>query len=79
MPVTDHDRICFDFHASDLAFRAGQVVEKLLLDRGLEQARKCQSSIVTPEDVESGIDDSLLDHLRKHLHERAEQESRKVA
>ena len=79
MSETDPHQVFFDFHASDLAFRAGQLVEKLLLDRGLDQASKSQSSIVTPDDIQSGIDNSLLDQLRKGLRERVEQESRKVA
>lgn len=79
MSSLENARILFDPDAGTLAFRAGQLVEKLLLDRGLEVARSSQASIVTPGAIESCINDSLLEDLRKHLNERAEQESRKVA
>ncbi len=79
MSPLENDRILFDVDASTLAFRVGQLVEKLLLDRGLELARESESSIVTVENVKSCIDDSLPEQLRKRLHERDEQESRKVA
>ena len=79
MSALENDRIFFDADASTLAFRAGQLVEKLLLDRGLELARESQSAVVTPENIQSCLDDSLLEQLREHLHERGEQESRKVA
>lgn len=79
MSPLENARILFDANASNLAFRAGQLVEKLLLDRGLEVARSSQASIVTRDTIESCINDSLLEDLRKQLNERAEQESRKVA
>jgi hypothetical protein len=75
----ENDRVFFDVDASTLAFRAGQLLEKLLLDRGIEVARASQSVVVTSEDIQSCIDDSLLVQLREHLHERSEQESREVA
>ena len=79
MSPLENGRIFFDADASTLAFRAGQLVEKLLLDRGLELTRSSQSSIVTPDTIESCINESLLEDLRNHLNERTEQESRNVA
>ena len=72
-------RIFFNNDASTLAFRAGQLVEKLLLDRGLERTRSSDSSIVTADVIQACVDESLFEELKKHLHERAEQEPRKVA
>jgi hypothetical protein len=79
MSPLENDRILFQADASTLAFRAGQFVEKLLLTRGLQSARESQSALVTVENIQSCIDHSLLEQLTEHLHERAEQESRKVA
>jgi hypothetical protein len=79
MSPLENGPIYFDADASTLAFRAGQLVEKLLLDRGLELSRSSESSIVTAGTIEACIDESLLKDLRRHLNERAEQEPRKVA
>ena len=79
MSPTENPRIAFDADASTLAFRAGQFVERLLLERGLEVASSSQMSVVTSEAIQSSMDDSLLDDLRKHLNGQVEQQSRKVA
>lgn len=68
-----------DNAAGDLAFHAGQLVEKLLLDRALTMSRTSATSIVTADILQACIDESLVEDLRKHLHERAEHESRKIA
>ncbi len=79
MSPLENDRVFFDADASTLAFRAGQLVEKLLLDRGLKLASESDSRIVTSDNIQSSIDASLLEQLRKHLDERSEHESRDVA
>ena len=79
MSTLENGRILFDDAAGTLAFRAGQLVEKLLLRRGLELTRSSDSLIVTADTIEACINESLLEDLRGHLDERAEQESRKVA
>jgi hypothetical protein len=79
MSPLENGRIFIDTDASTLAFRVGQLVEKLLMDRGLKLARAAQTSVITADDIESSIDDSLLEDLKKHLNEPAEQESREAA
>jgi hypothetical protein len=79
MPPLENDHIYFDDDAGEYAFRAGQLLEKILLERGLDMARKSQVAIVRSETIELCVDQLLLDQLRKQLHERAKQGSRKVA
>jgi len=79
MSPLENGRIFFDADASTLAFHAGQLVEKLLLNRGLELTRSSDSSIVTVDTVEACIDESLLEDLRRQLDERTEQEPGKAA
>lgn len=81
MSQVEEKRIVVHVDAGTLAFRAGQLIEKILWDRGIERAGKSRSSIVTPEDIQSCLDDdSLLEELRRRLNdERAEHESRNVA
>ena len=71
--------ILFDSDAGAVAFRAGQLVEKLLLDRALKRAGESGASIVKPEIIEACIDESLLDDLKRHLNEQTEREAQKVA
>jgi hypothetical protein len=79
MSVIPDDRLMISRGASDVAFRMGQIVEKLLLDRATALARKSDAPIVAAEHVRSCLDDVLLDHLRKHLDERGEPDSREAA
>jgi len=70
--------------ASTLAFRAGQLVEELLLERSLEVAQEADARVVTPDHVESCLDESLLSQLRERLRERfhdgqPERDRKKVA
>jgi hypothetical protein len=57
------DRVVVDVRASTFAFRAGQLVEQLLLDRGLELARQSGCSVVTAEHVASCLSPTLFDQL----------------
>jgi hypothetical protein len=69
MPPTVSDPVVVDSAASELAFRAGQLVESLLVNRGMELARNSGSSIVTAENVESCLDQVLFDHLLRRVRE----------
>ena len=58
------DQVAVDIRASDFAFRAGQLVERLLLDRGLQLARQAGCSVATAEHMESCLDRGLFDQVR---------------
>ncbi len=73
--TTVNDPIVVDSGASILAFRAGQLIESLLVDRGIELARKSGSSIVTAEYVESCLDQVLFDHLLRRVRESSHGET----
>ena len=79
MSSVANDRILLEMSASTLAFRAGQLVEKLLIQRGIEVARDSNSPVVKAEYIRSCIDDFLLQQLRQQLNERDGKESRTVA
>ena len=49
MSPLENGTMCFNHDAGTFAFRAGQLLEMLLLDRGLERTRSSGSSIVTGE------------------------------
>lgn len=55
--------------ASNLAFRVGQLVERLLVDRGIELARESGSLTVSADHVESCLDQALFDHLLRRVRE----------
>ncbi len=79
MSTVANDGVPVDAGAGDFAFRAGQLVEELLLDRGTEVARSTGASVVTVEHVRPCIDNDFLDQLRVQLDERAKQKSREAA
>lgn len=64
-----NDCVVVDIAASDFAFRASQLLEQLLLDRGIEVASQAGSSIVAAEHVESCLDHALFDELLKRVRE----------
>ena len=68
--------VLFDRVACDRAFYAGQLVERLLLDRAAEVARKAGSSTVTTCELEACFDDAtahqLIEALRGTIHGKAE-------
>lgn len=76
MSAVRDDRVLIDGAASNVAFRAGQFVERLLLNRGIQLARASDSSIVTVEDVRSCVDDALVEELKKHLDEEQRNSAR---
>jgi hypothetical protein len=69
MSTTVIDPIVVGSEASDFAFRVGQLVERLLVERGVELAGESGSSTVTAEDVESCLDQALFDHLLRRVRE----------
>jgi len=69
MSSTVDESVVVASHASDLAFRVGQLVERLLVDRGIELARESGSPIVTAEHVESCLDQVLVDPLLRRVRE----------
>lgn len=79
MSSQENGSILLEINASTFAFRAGQKVEMLLMDRALERARATKAPVVTLELIESCIDNSLLEAIGKQLDGRADDESRRVA
>ena len=75
MSSTVDDRVVVDLRASNFAFRASQMVERLLLDRGLEIARQSGSSIVTADHVGSCLDHVLLDQVLERMRESSHDET----
>jgi len=69
MSSATKNRVVVDAGASDLAFQAGQLAERLLLDRSIEIASQAGSSVVTAEHVESCLDHALSDELFKRVRE----------
>jgi len=71
MSRTEENRILLDVKATDVAFRAGQSLEQLLLDRALEVARQAGATVVTAKHVESCLDpfplEQFLDLMRESL------------
>ena len=63
------DRVVVDVGASNFAFRVGQLVERLLLDRGVDLARQSGCLVVTAEHVESCLNLSLFDQLLEQVRE----------
>ncbi len=61
------DRVVVDVRASTFAFRAGQLVERLLLDHGIDLARESGCSVVTAEHVASCLDLALFDQLLEQV------------
>ncbi len=65
-----NDHVAVDVSASSFAFRAGQLLERLLLDSGIELARQSGTPIVTAEHVESCLnDDALFDQFQERVRE----------
>jgi hypothetical protein len=67
-----NDRVLVDVGASDFAFRASQLLERLLLDHGIQVACQAGSSIVAAEHVESCLDHALFDELLKRVRENSD-------
>jgi len=65
------DRVAVDVRACAFAFQAGQLLERLLLDRSIELARQSGSSTATAEHVESCLDHALFDQLLKRVRENS--------
>jgi len=79
MTTLEDNRIWLDLESSNLAFRAGQFLERRLVDRGIERTRSSESSVVRADAIRTCMDESLLEELRTFLNERTEQESRNAA
>ena len=75
MAATVSDPVLVSSDASNLAFRAGQLFECLLVDRGIEAAHNSGSSIVTADHLESCLDQVLFDHLFRRLRESSHGET----
>lgn len=69
----------FQFDASTFAFDAGQLLESLLWERGLDRARNTDADVVTLQLIRTCVDDGLFEELRKRLHEQLQREPRKAA
>lgn len=63
------ESVVVECRASDLAFRVGQLVERLLVDRAIELAIESGSPMVTADRVESCLDEALFNHLLRRVRE----------
>jgi hypothetical protein len=72
---SEKNSVVIERRAIDFAFRTGQLVEDLLVDRGMELAGKTGASIVTVECVESCLDQALFDQLLRRLRENSHGET----
>ena len=70
MSTLANGRVLLDAGASDLAFRAGQLVEEILVERGVEVARQAGTSVATIDHIQSCVDGALLNQLRERLGNR---------
>jgi hypothetical protein len=70
MPTVTKAPILLDPRASTLAFRAGQLVEEILVERGIEAAIRANTPVAIEQHVESSIDATLIEQLRIRLRER---------
>ena len=57
--------------AIDFAFHTGQLLDDLLVDRGIELASKTGASVVTAECVKSCLDQALFDQLLRRVRENS--------
>jgi len=62
-----NDRILLHADASTFAFRAGQLLEELLIERGIETARQMDMRAVTVDHMRSCVDVALINHLCERL------------
>ena len=69
----------FKLDASTFAFDAGQLLESLLWERALQNARNSDADVVTLQLVRACLDDGLFEELRKRLDEKSQREPRKAA
>lgn len=63
--------ILIEHKASDLAFRLGQLLERMLIDRAIESG----TPIITAEQVESCLNQDLFDDLLSRVGEVSHGES----
>jgi hypothetical protein len=59
--------IALDQDACAIAYRAGQLVEKCVIERAIEIARDAGVSTVTADIIRSCVTDDLLEMLKEHL------------
>jgi len=71
MSTLETTRVLIDSNASTLAFRAGQALERLLVDRAIAAARDAGATVVTTDHIQSCIDSSLFAQVRIELNEDA--------
>ncbi|MBW3596350.1 MAG: hypothetical protein KY475_03635 [Planctomycetes bacterium] len=69
MSSADTARVLLDTSAIALAFRVGQLVEKLVLERGVAAAKAEGVEVVVAEHVEAGLDRHVLDEMLARLRE----------
>ncbi len=66
------ERILVSVGASTFAFHAGQLVERLLLDRSVQLAHESGSPIAKVEHVLSSLDHVLFDQVLRQLTESSD-------
>ncbi len=83
MSTIETSKILIDSSASKLAFRAGQALERLLVDRAIAATRDAGATVVTTDHIQSCMDSSLFAQVSSELtddaHESSARECRKSA
>jgi hypothetical protein len=67
MAASNTDIVLIDYSASNFAFRASQLFERVLLERSIELASQCGASLVTTEHIKACFDQSVFDQILKKL------------
>jgi hypothetical protein len=65
MAASNTDLVLIDCGASNFAFRASQLFERVLLERGIELASQCGASLATVEHIKACFDQSVFDQILK--------------
>lgn len=70
MSIVATEAVYLDAKTSLLAFQAGQILERRLIELATEAAARSNATVVTPELLLSCVHHGLLDDLRVRLDER---------
>lgn len=79
MPALDSQNILIQSDASNLAFHAGQLFERLLLENAVETAKQNDSVMVEQSHVLSSLKMTMIEQISKELNVRLNDNSRKAA
>ena len=67
MSTVETTRVLIDSSASRYAFRVGQALERLLIERALDEACRATDLVVTIDQVRSCLDASMIERVREQV------------